>query len=331
MQNLEMLLAGLRAAGEHTRLRILALCARGELSVSELTQILGQSQPRVSRHLKLLVEVGLLERLPEGAQVYFRLTAHDNTEAAQLARALTALLPASDAGLNRDYARLDQVRAMRAAKAQAYFEDVAEDWDSRQAHLPREQIERRLVELVGDEPIYELLDIGTGTGRVLEILSPQVHRGVGIDLSKEMLNVARSNIEGSGFVNIHVRHGDMYRLPVEDNTVDLAVLHMVLHYSDDPESESAQYTSFLALSDEQAGQFKTGGLRNIQSSRPYMHDGRFETLEEVIEFYMSGGHDTPNKNPLIRAFNLNAQEKQDLLNFLLALSDEEFIVDEEYK
>lgn len=245
MQNLEMLLAGLRAAGEHTRLRILALCARGELSVTELTQVLGQSQPRVSRHLKLLVEVGLLERLPEGAQVYFRLTAHDNTEAAQLARAMTALMPTSDAGLNRDYARLDQVRAMRAAKAQAYFQDAAEDWDSRQAPLPREQIERRLVELVGDEPVYELLDIGTGTGRVLEVLSPQVHRGVGIDLSKEMLNVARSNIERTGFVNIHVRHGDMYRLPVEDNTIDLAILHMVLHYSDDPEGVTGEVQRVL--------------------------------------------------------------------------------------
>jgi ubiquinone/menaquinone biosynthesis C-methylase UbiE len=236
MQNLDTVLAGLRAAGEHTRLRILALCARGELSVSELTQVLGQSQPRVSRHLKLLVEAGLLERLPEGAQVYFRLTDHDNTEAAKLARMVVALMPSADAGLNRDFARLDQVRATRAAKAQEYFQNAAGGWDAKQMYLPREKIEARLVELVGDEPTYELLDIGTGTGRILELLSTRVHRGVGIDLSTGMLNVARSNIERSGFVNIHVRQGDMYRLPIEDATIDLAVLHMVLHYSDDPEA-----------------------------------------------------------------------------------------------
>ena len=240
MQNLEMLLAGLRAAGEHTRVRILALCARGELSVSELTQVLGQSQPRVSRHLKLLVEAGLLERLPEGSQVYFRLTQHDNTEAARLARALIDLMPTADPGLNRDYARLEQVRAARAAKAQAYFQKVAPDWDAEQWYVPRKEIEERLLDMVSETPVYELLDIGTGTGRILELLSTKVHRGVGVDLSTGMLNVARSNIEHSGFSNVHVRHGDMYRLPIEDSTIDLAVLHMVLHYSDDPDSVIAE-------------------------------------------------------------------------------------------
>src|SRR5210317_1053771 len=108
MHTLDTLLVGLRAAGEHTRLRILALCARGELSVTELTQILGQSQPRVSRHLKLMVEAGLLERLPEGAQVYFRVS--DRADASSLAHALVALIPESDASLNRDLSRLQQVR-----------------------------------------------------------------------------------------------------------------------------------------------------------------------------------------------------------------------------
>ena len=108
MHNLDTLLVGLRAAGEHTRLRILALCARGELSVSELTQILGQSQPRVSRHLKLMVEAGLLERLPEGKQVYFRLS--DLTPASKIAHALVSLIPETDAAFNRDYSRLQQVR-----------------------------------------------------------------------------------------------------------------------------------------------------------------------------------------------------------------------------
>jgi ArsR family transcriptional regulator len=233
MHNLDTLLVGLRAAGEHTRLRILALCARSELSVSELTQILGQSQPRVSRHLKLMVGAGLLERLPEGKQVFFRLS--DNATSAQLSQALVALIPDTDPALNRDFSRLQQVRDARAQKAQDYFATVAASWDSiRSLHVSQQKVEQKLIELVGDEPGIELLDIGTGTGRVLEILAARVQRGIGIDLNNDMLALARSNIERAGLTHIHVRKGDMYRLPLEDGSVDLAVLHMVLHYSDDP-------------------------------------------------------------------------------------------------
>jgi ArsR family transcriptional regulator len=206
MQNLDTLLVGLRAAGEHSRLRILALCARSELSVSELVQILGQSQPRVSRHLKLMVEAGLLERIPEGAQVFLRLA--DHSAAARLARALVA---------------------------QDYFQTVAGSWDSiRSLHVSQQQVEAKLLAIIGDEPVGELLDIGTGTGRILEILSARVEHGVGVDLSSGMLAVARSNIERQDFVNLQVRKGDMYRLPVEDSSIDLAIVHMVLHYSDKP-------------------------------------------------------------------------------------------------
>lgn len=233
MQNLDTLLVGLRAAGEHTRLRILALCARGELSVSELVQILGQSQPRVSRHLKLMVEAGLLERIPEGAQVFFRLA--DNSDASRLAQALVNLIPDKDTVLNRDFSRLQQVRDTRTQRAQEYFQTVARSWDSiRSLYVPQQQVEAKLLDIIGDDPVQELLDIGTGTGRILEILAPRVERGVGIDLSSGMLAVARSNIERSGLANIHVRKGDMYHLPIEDCSVDLVVVHMVLHYSDDP-------------------------------------------------------------------------------------------------
>lgn len=233
MQTLDTLLVGLRAAGEHTRLRILALCARGELSVSELVQILGQSQPRVSRHLKLMVEAGLLERFPEGAQVFFRIA--DNNDASRLARGLVDLIPEADSTLNRDFSRLQQVRDTRTQKAQEYFQTVAKSWDSiRSLYVPQQQVEAKLLDIIGDEPVQELLDIGTGTGRVLEILAPQVGRGVGIDLNSSMLAVARSNIERSGLSNIHVRKGDMYNLPIDDGSVDLVIMHMVLHYSDDP-------------------------------------------------------------------------------------------------
>jgi len=233
MQNLDTLLVGLRAAGEHTRLRILALCARSELSVSELVQILGQSQPRVSRHLKLMVEAGLLERIPEGAQVFMRLA--DHSAAARLARALVELIPEADVVLNRDLSRLQQVRDARAQQAQDYFQTVARSWDSiRSLHVSQQQVEDKLLAILGDEAVTELLDIGTGTGRILEILSPRVEHGVGVDLSSGMLAVARSNIERHGFTHLQVRKGDMYRLPVEDSCIDLAIVHMVLHYSDEP-------------------------------------------------------------------------------------------------
>ncbi|MCP4432786.1 MAG: metalloregulator ArsR/SmtB family transcription factor [Gammaproteobacteria bacterium] len=233
MHTLDTLLVGLRAAGEHTRLRILALCARGELSVSELTQILGQSQPRVSRHLKLMVDAGLLERLPEGTQVYFRVS--DIAEASKIAHALVSLIPESDAVLNRDLSRLQQVRDTRSKKAQDYFHKVARSWDSiRAMHVPQQQLENTLFDVVGSEFDGDLLDIGTGTGRILKIFADRVRRGVGIDLSNDMLSVARSNLEGQGYKHIHVRKGDMYRLPIEDDSFDLVILHMVLHYSDDP-------------------------------------------------------------------------------------------------
>jgi len=233
MYTLDTLLVGLRAAGEHTRLRILALCARGELSVSELTQILGQSQPRVSRHLKLMVDAGLLERLPEGAQVYFRVS--DRIEVSKLAHALVGLIPESDMSLNRDLSRLQQVRDARTKRAQDYFQKVAKSWDTiRAMHVPQQQLEQALLEAVGSEPVGELLDIGTGTGRMLQILADRVTRGVGVDLSSGMLAVARSNIEQAGMAHIHVRKGDMYQLPLDDASIDLAILHMVLHYSDDP-------------------------------------------------------------------------------------------------
>ncbi|MFT5657487.1 MAG: ubiquinone/menaquinone biosynthesis C-methylase UbiE [Gammaproteobacteria bacterium] len=233
MYNLDTLLAGLRAAGEHTRLRILTLCARGELSVSELVQILGQSQPRVSRHLKLMVEAGLLERLPEGAQVYFRVSDLDTSS--KLTHALISLIPDTDALLIRDMSRLVQIRDSRAKKAQDYFQQVAESWNTiRALHVPEQQLEQTLLEVIGTEPIGDLLDIGTGTGRALEVLADHFTRGVGVDLSSGMLAIARSNIERAGLTHVHVRKGDMYHLPMEDASVDLAILSLVLHYSDDP-------------------------------------------------------------------------------------------------
>ncbi|PWQ97080.1 ArsR/SmtB family transcription factor [Leucothrix arctica] len=233
MQNLDTLLAALRAAGEHTRLRLLTLCARSELSVSELTQILGQSQPRVSRHLKLMVEAGLLERFPEGAQVFYRLS--DRASVAPLAKVLVSLLDEKDAVLGRDLSRLDQVKDARALEAQSYFQKVAENWsDLRKLHVPQEQIEAELRALVGEGKVNRLLDIGTGTGRVLELLADRTESGVGVDFTSGMLAVARNNLEQAGLTHMQVRKGDMTALPLASRSFDLVTMNLVLHFTDDP-------------------------------------------------------------------------------------------------
>jgi len=241
---MDVLLSGLRAAGEPTRLRLLALCAHGELSVSELTQILAQSQPRVSRHLKLLVEAGLLLRFREGAHAFYRIA--ERGEAAHLARTLVDLLPEQDAELNRDLARLDQIRQRRTEIAETYFRENAADWNLiRALHVPEDQVESRLLEVIGPDTFGSFVDIGTGTGRILSLLASQAKRGIGIDKSAEMLAIARAQIENANLKHLQVRKGDMYSMPVEDNSVDLATLHLVLHYSHEPARVIAEATRTL--------------------------------------------------------------------------------------
>ncbi len=230
---MEELLAGLRAAGEPTRLRLLALCAHGELSVTELTHILGQSQPRVSRHLKLMVEAGLLARFREGSLMFYRIA--EDGESAHLARTLIDLLPKDDTELNRDLARLEQIRQKRAEQARIYFQENAGQWKKiRALHVPEADVEARLKALVGPDPVGNYLDIGTGTGRMLELFAAQVDKGVGIDLSSEMLAIARTQLESDELKHLQVRKGDMYNMPVADQSIDLATLHLVLHYSLEP-------------------------------------------------------------------------------------------------
>ena len=230
---MDNLLAGLRAAGEPTRLRLLALCAHGELSATELTQILGQSQPRVSRHLKLLVEAGLLVRFREGSLVFYRIA--ERGASAYLSRTLVDLLPDDDSELNRDLARLDVIRQKRLEVAQTYFQENAAQWNKiRALHVPEADVESRLLALVGPDKIENFLDIGTGTGRILELFADQIVRGTGVDLSTEMLSIARTQLGPDKFRHIQLRKGDMYNMPVDDQTIDLATLHLVLHYSLEP-------------------------------------------------------------------------------------------------
>ncbi len=242
---MDHLLAGLRAAAEPTRLRLLALCGRAELTVTELTQILGQSQPRVSRHLKLLCEAGLLERFREGAWAFYRLAQRGS--AAPLAAHLVALLPADDPGLALDLERLEGVKRNRAAAAAEYFRDNAGEWNRiRSMHIDEAEVERAVLAALGEGPIGDYLDIGTGTGRLLELIGPRARHALGVDLSREMLAVARANLERAGLVHCSVRQADMYQLPLGSHAFDVITIHQVLHYLEDPATAIAEAARVLA-------------------------------------------------------------------------------------
>jgi len=241
---METLLNSLRAAGEHTRLRLLALLSRNELTVSELTWILGQSQPRVSRHLKLLSEAGLVERIQEGAWAFYRLA--DGGRAADILTALVALLPENDAELARDYQRLEAVKQDRAKAAAAYFGGIAESWDRiRDLYVAETDVEQAMLAAVGDGPMDTLLDLGTGTGRILQVFGERIGRGLGIDASREMLSVARANMAKQNLSHCQVRQGDIYNLSVPNGSIDVVTIHHVLHFLDDPAAAIAQAAGAL--------------------------------------------------------------------------------------
>jgi len=230
---LDTLLTRLRAAAEPTRLRLLALLAQGELAVSEVTQILGQSQPRVSRHLKLLCEAGLIDRFPEGAWVFHRMKA--SGDAWSLTHALLDMLPENDPVLALDRQRLNTVRAQRADKAARYFETHAVSWDDWGTDLvDRTAVEQEMIRLVRDARISDLVDMGTGTGHALSVLAGSVKTATGFDQSREMLAVARANLEKAGLTHCMVRQGDITQLPVPPASVDMVVIHQVMHFLSDP-------------------------------------------------------------------------------------------------
>lgn len=230
---MEQLLTALRGAGEATRLRIIALLSKGELTVGELVQVLEQSQPRVSRHLKLMGESGLLDRFQEGTQVFYRL-ARDGVTGA-LNETIVRLINGSDRTFRQDEDRLAAIRTERAGKAQAYFRENASDWAKlRSLHVSEEQVEAALLEEQGGRPVGRMLDVGTGTGRMIELFAPVSKEALGVDVSRAMLTIARARLADAGLANCQVRQGDMYELPVEDGTQDLIIFHQVLHFAEEP-------------------------------------------------------------------------------------------------
>ncbi len=229
----DRVVGALRAAGEPTRLRALALLSEGELAVGELAQVLGQSQPRVSRHLKLLTEAGLVERAPEGAWVFYRLPRADTTER-QFAEAALAMLDPGDPMLLRDAQRLDDVRAARDEAAAAYFERNASNWERvRALHLPEADIDSAVLDAAGPGPFDLMVDVGVGQGRMIQLFADRVRRAEGFDTSRQMLAIARASLDDLK-AKAAVRFGDAYAPPIEEGSADLVTIHQVLHFLADP-------------------------------------------------------------------------------------------------
>jgi ArsR family transcriptional regulator len=234
-----------QAVSDPTRLRILALVARMELSVGELAQLLEQSQPRVSRHVRILADAGIVERRKEGSWVFMALA--DAEQTAPLLELVEAWIDESTRAMfGEDRARLDAVRADWAEAAERYFAAQAEVWDSiRSLHVAEAEVERAIDRALGHRALGTLVDIGTGTGRMIELFGPRASEAIGIDRSSDMLRLARVKLESAG-VRSSLRQGDMYSLPLADGTADCVIIHQVLHYAHAPADAITEAARVLA-------------------------------------------------------------------------------------
>ncbi|MEO6433262.1 MAG: metalloregulator ArsR/SmtB family transcription factor [Sphingomicrobium sp.] len=234
-----------QALADPTRLRILALLRQMELSVGELALVLGQSQPRVSRHLKILADAGVLKRRKEGSWVFLTLGEPGQVEP------LFGLIDgwsdrATEALFAADAQRLDAVRAERADAANRYFAAHAGVWDQiRSLHVAESQVEDAIDDVLGAHELGRLVDIGTGTGRMIELFGPRAVEAIGIDRSSEMLRLARVKLEAAGIPS-SLRQGDMYALPLGDGAADSIIVHQVLHYAHSPAAAIAEAARVLA-------------------------------------------------------------------------------------
>jgi ArsR family transcriptional regulator len=227
--------ARLRAAAEPTRLRLLRLLQNGEFNVKDLTQLLGQSQPRVSRHIKLLAEAGLIERYQEASWVFVRASSDPGVRS--FIGAALSMITARDPQILRDAERADKIRAARSLIAQTYFDENAAEWDQiRSLHVPERDVEAAILEALGPGSYDLLLDLGTGTGRVLELAAGRARRLIGVDTNREMLKCARVRLDKAELVNCSVRLADIYNLPFSEESAGAVVIHQVLHFLDNPKA-----------------------------------------------------------------------------------------------
>lgn len=233
------------ALADPTRLRILALLGAMELSVGEIAQVLGQSQPRVSRHVRILVDAGLAERRKEGSWVFVSLGGRERTEPLFQLLERWEALDGANQWIAADAARLAAVRADRAAAAERYFAAHAEEWDAlRSLHVAEEQVEAAIGRALAGAPLGRLIDIGTGTGRMIELFAPGAEKALGVDRSPEMLRLARVKLAQAG-LNAELRQGDMYALPLASGAAETVILHQVLHYAHNPAAAVAEAARLL--------------------------------------------------------------------------------------
>lgn len=279
-----------RVLADRIRLRALVLLRSLELTAGELAQVLGQSQPRMSQHIKALHEAGLVTRRKEGNAVFLGLGARECVQPIFVLLDRWAESTGEPAWFDADRARLRAIRADRAAEAQRFFERNASRWDElRSLHVPVAEVNAAIFKALGDHPLGRLLDIGTGTGHMLEVLAPTAESALGIDRSPEMLRFAREKLAGAG-IPAELRQADMYALPMEDASFDTVVLHQVLHYAQHPEAVIAEAARVLV----------PGGVMLVIDVAPHEHEdfrSRFAHArlgfadEAVIEWLSSAGVD----------------------------------------
>jgi ArsR family transcriptional regulator len=228
---MDALLSALAALSDPTRLRLVALAASGSFCVNDFCDILGQSQPRLSRHLRLLCEAGLLERSREAAHAWFALA---QGEGGVLVRDVLRHVPTHDQQMAADRRQAARVLAERARAASEKFRRAGADWDEMRAlDLRAPAVEDQILGLLSAAPLGRTLDIGTGTGRLLELLAPAIETGLGVDASSTMLALARVRLANARLLHCSVRLADMYALPLADGSFDTVLLQMVLHYADE--------------------------------------------------------------------------------------------------
>ena len=283
----EQVVEVLRAAGESTRLRLLALLAAEELSVLELCRILDQSQPRVSRHLKLLAEAGLVERFPDGAWVFYRLAA--KSPGRFLVEQALDLIDDADPVIRLDADKLAAVRAERSMDAQAYFARNAARWNEiRSLYVDEAEVEAAILRATGEGPFDEMVDLGAGAGRMLTLLGKRASNAVGLDLSQQMLNIARDEVAKAGLASCELRHGDIFRTGLPGGCADLVTVHQVLHYLSDPANAVAEAARLVA----------PGGLLLIADFAPHDHEFLREAHQhrrlgfddsEIVPWLRAGG------------------------------------------
>ncbi len=313
----------LKAAGEDTRLRIIALLAQGELAAQEISNVLGQSQPRVSRHIKLLAEAGIIEKRAEGSWVFAKLSS--DPKLLSIINPIIDAIASDDHIIIKDTHKLIDIRKAREIVAQNYFDAIAPEWESlRKLQQPEKLVEEALLSLVKKEEFEFHIDLGAGTGNILGLFAEQAKRSEGIDKSRSMLALARSRLDEIKGANISIRMGDIFNLPYEDDVADLITIHQVLHYLDDPRDalkEAARIiksNGILLIADFAPHQFeelrdKHGHKRlgfTQQEIQKWCDDCGFE----LVEHKMVGGtqsnknEDKPLLNVHVMKFKMRAKK-----------------------